>query len=80
MKVKPILFALIAAAISGIAGDMTEKGLYALDERKQKRKNAAEGNETEAEDSDEAETPVAWAVYPDGTRKGINEHGEEIDP
>ena len=54
MKVKPILFALIAAAVSGIAGDMTEKGLYALDERKQRKKAKTE-EETETEDSDEAE-------------------------
>ena len=53
MKVKPILFALIAAAVSGIAGDMTEKGLYALDERKQRKKAETEDN-TEP-DSDEAE-------------------------
>ena len=77
MKVKPILFALIAAAVSGIAGDFCEKGLYALDERREKKK--AE-KDTEPDSDDEAETPVAWAVYPDGTRKGINEHGEEIDP
>lgn len=53
MKVKPILFALIAAAVSGIAGDMTEKGLYALDERKRKKAEQKE-NETETE-TDEAE-------------------------
>ena len=52
MKVKPILFALIAAAVSGIAGDMTEKGLYAWDERK--RKKAETEGDTEP-DSDEAE-------------------------
>lgn len=52
MKVKPILFALIAAAVSGIAGDMTEKGLYALDERKRKK---AEQKETEGTESDTAE-------------------------
>lgn len=54
MKAKPIIFALIAAAVSGIAGDMTEKGLIALDERRQRKKAEAEG-ETETEDSDEAE-------------------------
>ena len=54
MKVKPILFALIAAAVSGIAGDMTEKGLYALDERKQRKKAEMEGD-TEPDSEDEAE-------------------------
>lgn len=53
MKAKPIIFALIAAAVSGIAGDMTEKGLIALDERRQRKKAETEGD-TEP-DSDEAE-------------------------
>lgn len=52
MKCKPIIFALIAAAVSGIAGDMTEKGLIALDERRQRKK--AEGD-TEPDSEDEAE-------------------------
>ena len=54
MKCKPIIFALIAAAVSGIAGDMTEKGLIALDERRQRKKEEAEGN-TEPDSEDEAE-------------------------
>lgn len=54
MKCKPILFALIAAAVSGIAGDMTEKGLIALDERRQRKKEETEGN-TEPDSEDEAE-------------------------
>lgn len=56
MKVKPILFALIAAAVSGIAGDMTEKGLYALDERKQRKKAETEGTETETDTAEEDES------------------------
>lgn len=52
MKVKPILFALIAAAVSGIAGDFCEKGLYALDEHREKKKAEAEKN---AEETDTAE-------------------------
>lgn len=54
MKCKPILFALIAAAVSGIAGDMTEKGLIALDERRQRKKAETEGG-TEPDSEDEAE-------------------------
>ena len=53
MKCKPIIFALIAAAVSGIAGDMTEKGLIALDERRQRKK--AEGDTDEPVSEDEAE-------------------------
>ena len=53
MKVKPILFALIAAAVSGIAGDFCEKGLYALDERREKKK-AEKDTESDTE-TDEAE-------------------------
>ena len=53
MKAKPIIFALIAAAVSGIAGDMTEKGLIAWDEKRQRKKEETEGNATEK--SDEAE-------------------------
>ena len=56
MKVKPILFALIAAAVSGIAGDMTEKGLYALDERKRKKAEQKENEGTETDEAEEAES------------------------
>lgn len=52
MKAKPIIFALIAAAVSGIAGDMTEKGLIAWDEKRQRKKAETE---TEATKTDEAE-------------------------
>lgn len=47
MKMKPILFALIAAAVGGVVQDATEKGLCALDERRSMRK---------AETEDESET------------------------
>lgn len=56
MKAKPIIFALIAAAVSGIAGDMTEKGLIALDERRQRRKEETEGNATETDEAEEDES------------------------
>lgn len=56
MKAKPIIFALIAAAVSGIAGDMTEKGLIALDERRQRKKEEAEGNATETDEAEEDES------------------------
>lgn len=55
MKAKPIVFALIAAAVSGIAGDMTEKGLIAWDERRQRKKakeDEAETDEAEEEPSE----------------------------
>ena len=54
MKAKPIIFALIAAAVSGIAGDMTEKSLIAWDEKRQRKKAEAEGD-TEPDSEDEAE-------------------------
>lgn len=54
MKGKAIIFALIAAAVSGIAGDMTEKGLIAWDERRQRKKAEEDEAETETE-TDEAE-------------------------
>lgn len=56
MKCKAILFALIAAAVSGIAGDMTEKGLIALDERRQRKKAETEGNTTETDEAEEEES------------------------
>lgn len=57
MKAKPIIFALIAAAVSGIAGDMTEKGLIALDERRQRKKEETEGNaSTETDEAEEEES------------------------
>ena len=56
MKAKPIIFALIAAAVSGIAGDMTEKGLLAWDEKRQRKKAEMEGIETETDDEAEDES------------------------
>lgn len=53
MKAKPIIFALIAAAVSGIAGDMTEKGLIAWDEKRQRKKAEAETEETETDEAEE---------------------------
>jgi hypothetical protein len=53
MKVKPILYALIAAAVSGIAGDFCEKGLYALDERREKKKAGKEETETETDEAED---------------------------
>lgn len=53
MKIKPIMFALIAAAVGGVAQDATEKGLCALDERRNMRK--AEGTEDESETTNTAE-------------------------
>lgn len=57
MKCKAILFALIAAAVSGIAGDMTEKGLIALDERRQRKKAEGDADEPVSEDEAEEEEP-----------------------
>lgn len=57
MKAKPIIFALIAAAVSGIAGDMTEKGLIAWDEKRQRKKAEAEmEGDTESEEAEEEES------------------------
>lgn len=53
MKMKPILFALIAAAVGGVVQDATEKGLCAFDKRRSMRK--AEGTEDESETTDTAE-------------------------
>lgn len=52
MKMKPILFALIAAAVGGVVQDATEKGLCAFDKRRSMRK--AEGTD-ESETTDTAE-------------------------
>lgn len=51
---KKLIFGLIAAAIGGIATDLTEKGLNALDERRNNAK-AADGDEAETE-TEETET------------------------
>lgn len=51
---KKLIFGLIAAAIGGIASDLTEKGLIALDERRT-AKTAEGSDETEDETDDEIE-------------------------
>lgn len=58
MKGKGLIFALIAAAIGGIASEAVERGLNAADEKLQERKGTPEtddedeGEETEDEDAD----------------------------
>ena len=41
MKVKPTVFMLIAAAISGMVGESIERGLNSWDERRTAKKKAA---------------------------------------
>ena len=53
MKGKGIIFALIAAAIGGIASEAVERGLTAADEKLQERKNFPE---TDDEDEETEET------------------------
>lgn len=57
MKGKGLIFALIAAAIGGIASEAVERGLNAADEKLQERKGTPEdtGNE-EDEDEETDET------------------------
>lgn len=54
MKMKPILFALIAAAVGGVVQDATEKGLCALDERRSMRKTEDESETTDTAEEDES--------------------------
>lgn len=57
MKGKGIIFALIAAAIGGIASEAVERGLNAADEKFQERKNAPEdAGDEEGEDEETDET------------------------
>lgn len=49
MKGKGLIFALIAAAIGGIASEAVERGLNAADERIQERKNTPEADDDEDE-------------------------------
>lgn len=55
--IKGIIFALIAAGISGIVGEGVERGLNAADDKFQKWKNrddeTEENAETETEENDE---------------------------
>ena len=56
MKGKGLIFALIAAAIGGIASEAVERGLSAADEKLQERKGATEtGDEDEEEAEEEAD-------------------------
>ena len=52
---KKLIFGLIAAAIGGIATDLTEKGLNALDERRAAAKTAAETEEETETETEEGE-------------------------
>lgn len=52
MKGKGLIFALIAAAIGGVASEAVERGLNAADEKLQERKNPC----TDDEDDDDDET------------------------
>lgn len=55
MKTKGLIFALIAAAIGGIASEAVERGLNAADERLQERKNAPEDSGDEEDEDEETE-------------------------
>lgn len=53
---KGIIFALIAAGISGIVGEGVERGLNAADDKFQKWKRRDEETEDDAENETETET------------------------
>lgn len=53
MKGKGIIFALIAAAIGGIASEAVERGLNAADEKLQERKGTPETGDGDEENEDE---------------------------
>lgn len=55
MKGKGIIFALIAAAIGGIASEAVERGLNAADEKLQERKNAPDVDDDEEDEDEETE-------------------------
>lgn len=58
MKGKGLIFAIIAAAIGGIASEAVERGLNAADEKLQERKNfpgADDENEEEEIDVEDAD-------------------------
>jgi hypothetical protein len=58
MKGKGLIFALIAAAIGGIASEAVERGLNAADEKIQKiqeRRNSETGDDEDETDEDEDE-------------------------
>lgn len=56
MKGKGLIFALIAAAIGGIASEAVERGLNAADEKLQERKGTPETDDEENEDKETDET------------------------
>ena len=56
MKGKGLIFALIAAAIGGIASEAVERGLNAADEKLQERKGTPETGDEEEEDEETDET------------------------
>lgn len=53
MKGKGLIFALIAAAIGGIASEAVERGLNAADEKIQERRNSETGDDEDETDEDE---------------------------
>jgi hypothetical protein len=55
MKGKGLIFALIAAAIGGIASEAVERGLNAADEKIQERRNSETGDDEDETDEDEDE-------------------------
>lgn len=57
--IKGIIFALIAAGISGIVGEGVERGLNAADDRFQKWKHRDEESEEDVETETETETKEA---------------------
>lgn len=54
MKIKPILFGLIAAAVGGVVQDVTEKGLCAIDKRRSMRSKTEDESEATAAEEDES--------------------------
>lgn len=53
MKGKGLIFALIAAAIGGIASEVVERGLNAADEKLQERKGIPETDDEDEEEENE---------------------------
>lgn len=53
MKGKGLIFALIAAAIGGIASEAVERGLNAADEKLQERKGTPETDDEDDEEEDD---------------------------
>lgn len=55
MKGKGLIFALIAAAIGGIASEAVERGLNAADEKLQERKGTPEDTGDEEDEDEETD-------------------------